>query len=236
MKNLISTLVLSSMIAVSAKADHRLSDLRIRSYDNRPVIVSFNQVQYNTPGTWVNINDVRPGRHFIKVWSAATPRAYGYGRQLMYSGFIDVPSGAEVRAMVTKSFNIRINQVIPFAPEPVFDPYEPYQQYQQGPGHCGTPPAPMCMHEESFRELVCTIDHQSFESTKMQIAKQAIRQHGVISTDQVSELMRLMTFESSKLELAKFAYQYTVDQGHYFRLFNEFTFDSSVRELSNFIG
>jgi len=234
MKNLISTIVISSMMAVSVKADHRLSDLRIRSYDNRPVIVSFNQVQYNTPGTWVNINDVRPGRHFIKVWSAVTPRGFGQGRQLMYSGMIVVPSGAEVRAMVTRNFNIRINQVIPFAPEPVYvDPYDPYVPY---PGQCGTPPPPMCIHEGAFQDLLNVIDHQSFESTRMQIAKQAIRQHGVISTNQVIDLMRMMTFESSKLELAKFAYQYTADQGNYFRLFNEFTFDSSVRELSHFIG
>jgi hypothetical protein len=234
MKNLISTLFFSSIIAVSAKADHRLSDLRIRTYDNRPVIVSFNQVQYNTPGTWVNINDVRPGRHFIKVWTTAAPRVCGYGRQLLYSGFIDVPGGAEVRAMVTRNNTLRINQVIPFAPEPVpFDPYAPYAPY---PGQCGTPPAPMCIQDGAFNDLLSVIDHQSFESTRMQIAKQAIRQHGVISTNQVIDLMRMMTFESSKLELAKFAYQYTADQGNYFRLFNEFTFDSSVRELSHFIG
>lgn len=234
MKNLISTLVISSMIVANVHADHRLSDLRIRTFDNRPVIVSFNQRQYNTPSTFVNINDVQPGRHFIKVWTTVAPRSYGHGRQLVYSGFIDVPASAEVRAMVTRNRTIRINQVIPFAPPvpaPCVDPYDPYQT----PGQCGTI-APVCMQDAAFDELIYTIERQSFESTRMQLAKQAIRQHGIISTNQVIALVRLMDFDSSRLELAKFAYQYTADQQNYFRLYNEFSFDSSVRELSQFIG
>jgi hypothetical protein len=92
------------------------------------------------------------------------------------------------------------------------------------------------MQDAAFDELLYTIERQSFESTRMQLAKQAIRQHGIISTNQVIALVRLMDFDSSRLELAKFAYQYTADQQNYFRLYNEFSFDSSVRELSQFIG
>lgn len=234
MKNLIITLFTSSLMTATAHADQQLSDLRIRTYDNRPVIVRFNQYRYQTPGTWVNINDVPAGRHFIQVWTMASPYSAGNGRRLIYSGTIDVPGGAEVRAMVTRNNTLRINQVIPLAPEPDgMDPADPYLPY---PVHCGTPPPPACIHPETFQDLLLVIEQQDFESTRMQLAKQAIRQHGVISTLQVIELMRTMHFESSKLELAKFAYAYTADPGNYFRLYNEFTFDSSVRELSAFIG
>lgn len=221
-------------MAANAHADHRLSDLRIRTYDNRPVIVSFNQLRYQTPGTWVNINDVPAGRHFIQVWTIGTPYSAGNGRRLIYNGTIDIPGGAEIRAMVTRNNTLRINQVIPLAAEPMFvDPVDPYMPY---PDRCGTPPPPVCIHPDAFEDLLLVIDSQHFESTRLLIAKQAIRQHGVISTGQVIELMRTMSFESSKLELAKFAYAYTADPGNYFRLFQEFTFDSSVRELSAFMG
>ena len=69
----------------------------------------------------------------------------------------------------------------------------------------------------------------------MTLSKQAIRQHGVINSRQVAELMNLMSFESSKLELAKYAYEYTIDPQNYFQLFIAFSFDSSVRELSEYI-
>ena len=69
----------------------------------------------------------------------------------------------------------------------------------------------------------------------MVIAKQAIRDHEMMTTSQVIDLMNLLSFESSKLELAKYAYQYTVDRHKYFQLFNHFSFDSSVRALSDYM-
>ncbi|MBL0095790.1 MAG: DUF4476 domain-containing protein [Bacteroidetes bacterium] len=244
MKNLISTLIISSILSAHASADHRLSDLRIRTFDNKPVIVSLNHVQYNTPGTAVTINDIMPGRHQLQVWTYKH-RYYPYHPQrvLLYSGFIDVPASSEVRAMVTRQRGLRINEIIPLftPPAPVPPYYNPYPAPYPAPyplpapGPCGTPAAPQCINDADFNALLNTIDNQSFESTRMTLSKQAIRQHGVINSRQVAELMNLMSFESSKLELAKYAYQYTIDPQNYFQLFNAFSFDSSVRELSEYI-
>jgi len=244
MKNLISTLIISSIISAHASADHRLSDLRIRTFDNRPVIVSLNHVQYHTPGTAVTINDIMPGRHQLQVW---TYRHQTYPRNqqrvLLYNGFIDVPASSEVRAMVTRQRGLRINEIIPLFPPPAPVPpyYTPYPAPYPAPypipapGPCGTPATPPCINDADFNALLNTIDNQSFESTRMTIAKQSIRQHGVIHTRQVEALMNLMSFESSKLELAKYAYEFTIDQHNYFQLFNAFSFESSVRELSNYM-
>ena len=46
----------------------------------------------------------------------------------------------------------------------------------------------------------------------------------------------LFSFDSSRLEFAKFAYGHTVDRNRYFQTYNSFTFDSSVNELSEFIA
>lgn len=236
MKNLISTLIISSIISAHATADHRLSDLRIRNFDNQPVIVSLNEVQYNTPGPAVTITNIMPGRHHLMVWTYRNHyRPLHSQRVLLFNGFVDVPASCEVRAMVTRYRGLRINEIIPlFVPAVPPNPYDnPYSF--PAPGHCGTPPPPMCINSTDFNALLNTIDNQSFESTRMTIAKQAIRQHGVVNTSQVAALMNTMSFESSKLELAKYAYGYTIDQQNYFRLFNEFSFESSVNELSNYI-
>jgi Domain of unknown function (DUF4476) len=235
MKNMISTLVIACIVSIHANADHRLSDLHIRKFDNAPFLVQLENEFLGQPGPVKVINNLEGGRYRIKIWTFRHGHPYSNGhRRLAYNGFIDVPSGAEVRAMLTRHNTIRINQVIPnFVPvhvNPICDPYVPFNPHPVGYQ------SPNCiMNPSEFNALLNTIDHQSFESTKMTIARQAIRDRNVITTAQIAALMNMMSFESSKLELSKFAYEYTIDRHKYFQLFNEFSFDSSVRALSEFM-
>ena len=48
--------------------------------------------------------------------------------------------------------------------------------------------------------------------------------------------MRLFNFEASKLDFAKFAYKYTYDQKNYYKVNDAFEFESSISELTTFIG
>ncbi len=94
---------------------------------------------------------------------------------------------------------------------------------------------PVCMSQADFCSLKSSIANRPFDSSRLMIAKQAISTN-YMSAAQVTELVDMMTFETSKLELAKFAYQYTIDKGNYYKVNDAFTFDSSVRELMNFIS
>jgi hypothetical protein len=46
----------------------------------------------------------------------------------------------------------------------------------------------------------------------------------------------MLTFESNRLDLAKFAYRYAADPNNYFMVNKGFTFNSSIDELSEYIG
>ncbi|MBK9638351.1 MAG: DUF4476 domain-containing protein [Bacteroidetes bacterium] len=235
MKNMISTLVIACILSLNANADHRLSDLHIRKFDNAPVLVQLDNQFVNNPGPVKKINNLEAGRYRLKIWTIQQPSHYNHNyKRLLYNGFIDVPAGSEVRAMLTQNNTIRINQVIPnFVPvpvDPICNPYAPFN-----PTPIGYQSQHHLMSPAEFNALLNTIDNQNFESTKMVIAKQAIKDHEMMTTGQVVELINLLSFESSKLELAKFAYQYTVDRHKYFQLFNHFSFDSSVRALSDFM-
>jgi hypothetical protein len=235
MKNMISTLVIACILSVNANADHRLSDLHIRKFDNAPVLVQLDNQFVDNPGPVKTINNLEAGRYRLKIWTIQNPYHYNPGfKRLLYNGFIDVPAGAEVRAMLTRNNTIRINQVIPnFAPIPVDPTCNPYAPFNPTCG--GYQSQHHLMSPAEFNALLNTIDNQSFESTKMVIAKQAIRDHEMMTTAQVADLINLLSFDSNKLELAKFAYQYTVDRHNYFQLFNHFSFDSSVRALSDYM-
>lgn len=52
---------------------------------------------------------------------------------------------------------------------------------------------------------------------------------------QVKELLALFSYEDSKLELAKYAYDYTVDKGNYFMVNEAFSYSSSKESLMDYI-
>lgn len=90
------------------------------------------------------------------------------------------------------------------------------------------------MSDSQFAQAKKTIGNQTFEDNKIQIAEQ-IAGSNCFTTSQVKELMSLFTFEDSKLEFAKFAYDKTHDIGNYWMLNDAFTFSSSVDDLNDFI-
>lgn len=87
------------------------------------------------------------------------------------------------------------------------------------------------MGNDEFGRLKTSIQGASFESTKSNIAKQGMLNND-LSIDQIAEILRLFSFESTKLEIAKYAYNYTCDKNEFYQLANEFTFDSNKNEIT----
>jgi hypothetical protein len=87
------------------------------------------------------------------------------------------------------------------------------------------------MAPNTFASLMNTVAAQGFDSNRLASAMQGIRMNGATSV-QVADLMGLLSFESRRLELAKFAYAYVADPQNYFVVNDRFSFSSSVRELN----
>lgn len=102
------------------------------------------------------------------------------------------------------------------------------------PGYTGPIGCPYPISDATFEEIKRTIQKNNFESTKLSVAKQVIGTNCLLSKD-VKEIMDLFTFESSKLEFAKFAYGRTYDLGNYFIVNQAFNFESSITELDQYI-
>jgi hypothetical protein len=107
------------------------------------------------------------------------------------------------------------------------------------------PPMPSCgmchnfhavsmVCDNEYNNIAAAICHQTFESDKMIVAKQAIGCK-MLSAGQVLRLMGHFTFESTKLDFAKWAYAHCWDQQNYYVVNDGFTFSSSVRDLDCFI-
>ena len=91
------------------------------------------------------------------------------------------------------------------------------------------------MNNADFQKLKQTLQGESFENTKLKIAKQFIAAN-YFTAAQIKELANIFSYENSKLDIAKFAYDYTIDKGNYFMVNDVFSYSSSKEALMEYIG
>jgi len=89
------------------------------------------------------------------------------------------------------------------------------------------------MDATSFRSAKETINKASFDETKLSTAKSVLSSN-CVSKDQVVALCNLFSFEASKLDFAKFAYDRCTDRNNYFKVGNVFSVDASRTELNEY--
>ncbi len=94
--------------------------------------------------------------------------------------------------------------------------------------------APRPCHEKDFLEIKHLIQKETFEDTKLTIAKQATSAEW-LTVDQLSEIAMLFTYEDTKLQYLKFAYDFCYDPNKYYKLNKVFTYSSSIDELNEFV-
>ncbi len=95
---------------------------------------------------------------------------------------------------------------------------------------------PVCMVTDAdMSSIISSIKNLSFSSTKISTAKQIIQSKKCFTVSQMKSIVSLMDFEGDKLEVAKFGYDYTIDQQNYYQLTDVFDFDSSSSDLLAFL-
>lgn len=103
------------------------------------------------------------------------------------------------------------------------------------PGYNGPIGCPWPMSSDQFSDALRSVSSKSFDDEKATIAKQ-ITGSNCLTVDQARAMMMELSFDSAKLEYAKFAYDKTYDIGNYYKLNDAFDFSSSVDELNDYIN
>lgn len=96
-------------------------------------------------------------------------------------------------------------------------------------------PMPAAICEADFNGIVHSISCQPFDRDKLIVARQAVDGRWITSS-MVRRIMPLFSFESNKLEFAKYAYGNVIDRQNYYMVNDAFTFSSSIRELEGHIS
>jgi len=79
-----------------------------------------------------------------------------------------------------------------------------------------------------------SITSSSFSETQMKTAK-TFTKNNCLSVAQIKDIMGLFSFEASKLDYAKYAYDFCVDKKNYYQLTEAFSFSSSSDDLNEFL-
>jgi hypothetical protein len=90
------------------------------------------------------------------------------------------------------------------------------------------------MNSVDFDKAVAQIKAQTFEDTKMKVAKQVLK-NNYMNCSQIKTIIGLLTYEESKLDFAKAAYERCVEKNNYYLLNDAFTYSTSVDDLNEFL-
>jgi len=110
------------------------------------------------------------------------------------------------------------------------DFFEQPQQQMQQQGCMNA----FAMAPRDFNAALATLKNESFDEARLDIAKQIITSN-CLNTNQIISMCNLFSFEASKLDFAKFAYDHCIDPNNYFKVSNLFSFSSSKQELTQYI-
>jgi hypothetical protein len=92
-----------------------------------------------------------------------------------------------------------------------------------------------CMNNASFENFLQTVRNSSFDSGKETMVKTQLANNW-INASQLNQLVGLFSFESGKLDIAKYGATRVVDKQNLYTIYNAFTFESSKTEFANYIA
>lgn len=99
-------------------------------------------------------------------------------------------------------------------------------------------PIPVGCHQaipsSDFNAGKASVEKQSFADTKLKVAK-TFTKNNCLSVSQIKEIMSLFSFEETKIDYAKYAYESCADKKNYYQLSDGFTFSTTVDEFNEFL-
>ena len=226
----IFTLIFSITFSLSLFAASLPARLSISSLIKYPLRVMIDGRTYYTSNVneFFMINNITPGYHGIKIYkedhSYQNRGRFNDNFPLIYNNHIYLKPGFHVDIMINRFGKSFIDET------EINSDYPEDQNDDAGNNNFYKTP----MNAYIFSKLKQTINNEAFENTKLVFTKDAIGRN-YFTAAQVKEIVQLFDFENNKLEIAKFAYKYTIDRNNYFLVNDVFEFSNSKVALAKYL-
>ena len=210
------------------------SSLTLTASHGGQYMFEMNGFSQQSNGNTLHLQQVQQGIHNLRIFRwRNTFMSQGFW-DIVFQGQVQVPAYSHVMARWDQWSGLQV-QIMPlnngggFGHPPVHNPgYYPPNNGFHG-GHM------MGMNPQVFQGFLYQLRQASFDSHKVNLAKNAIRNNG-ISVHQLQQVLREFSFDSNRLDVAKYAYHFTVDKNNYFLLHSSFDFQSNANHLMNSIN
>ena len=237
---LVASLFMSMAVFAAAKPK---SILTIKSVDNADIRVVLDGKRFDPNDNAIMFGSIDAGRHDIKIFRQRKNSFFnmnGKRYELVYNTTIDLKRRTHLFITIEKNGYIskQENRVKKDWNWDEHDGNNGYSRvddnngqwgdYDSHEGYAGG------MNDRDFKNVLTSIDKEWLESNKFKSASQIVTSNS-LTTAQVEQVLLLFSFENNKLEIAKEAYNNTVDKENYSRLYDVFSFNSSKAELDRYI-
>ncbi len=226
MKRLLSIIVIvfAAVTLTSARNNER-SVLEIRLNDHSPFVVTVDGRNYDKHGRTITIGNLPRGWHSLKVYKYLEYKEGGARAKLLYTGRVRIDGGTVTKCIVdVDSRRMRINTM---------DMEDAYVEYDR-PEHNDHYEHDNQLLNDDLKDLQARVEGRITDTERLKLMKSVLAERAFYSV-QVRTMLGWMSFESSKLDFAKWAYERVIDKKDYWKLEDVFTFSSSKDEFNKHI-
>jgi hypothetical protein len=90
--------------------------------------------------------------------------------------------------------------------------------------------------DDELQEMLRALRKESFDNTRSQLAREMLRSsQKPFLAAQIKQIVSCFDFDPSRLDVARFAYEYTLDREKYFVVNDAFTFANSKEDLLRYV-
>ncbi|MBD2703178.1 DUF4476 domain-containing protein [Spirosoma sp. BT702] len=155
----------------------------------------------------------------------------------VYQGWVDLHADSRIMAEFSARQGLRILGSSPISVDDQLwnggQSRSSSQGFPQQPGRYDN--LSMAMTAQAFDRIREAISKQTFDNDKYELFNTLLTNQSIASA-QLAELLKLFDFDKKRLEAAKKVYQQIVDRENIYKVFDSFTFNTSVNELKAFIS
>jgi hypothetical protein len=224
------TLLLSSLFSLTifAADGSRLSISTLTRNVDLKIEVDGKKVTMNDENS-ITIRNLNEGYHSVKIFRQKKQNKNGQGQKMdvIYNSSVYVKKGFHMDITVNRFGKVLTDERrIDRNDEWYFDEEDGYFEDDHYSSNA--------ISSRDLDQVKESLRKEWLESNRLKSAKFIIDNNN-FTTIQVKSLMELFTFESNKLEIAKYGYGKTIDRKNYFLLNDALTFSNSKDELARFI-
>lgn len=220
--------ILALLIMLTAVANtyaQKVTSLTLSLYDGSTFQLEFDNNVIAKQSDEVTIDGITGGKHNLKITPTNATKP-------IYSGDIIVTEGFTVRAVIDEYRSFYVYQKYKYRKSrgniEIIDWEHHNGNIEHEEGFYKV------MSEADFAELTNIVAGTPFDDTRTELLKYGI-DGSYFTTVQVNNMIKMLTFESYRLDIAKYAYKKTVDKRSYLSVFGNFKYSSSITELKDYI-